>query len=513
MPFYSAQDLRTLKPAAQLLLAEQARAFEAQAQASLAPHTLMSRAGEAVARLTLAKYPHAEHIAVLCGPGNNGGDGFVAAAWLLARGVRVSVFCDLTQTQYSSDATWARQQCHAPLHELHCPALMQTLRDADVVIDALFGAGLNKPLIEPWLSLIKNVQAAAKPIVAVDIPSGLHSDTGVALGAALRADVTLALLSLRPGHFTGVAAAFTGELWWHNLDILPTGIPESIELTSACNIILPRVFATDHKGTRGTLAVIGGAKGMRGAPLLGARTALACGAGRVHAGFISALNEAVPELDAQEPSLMCHTLTNTSLSFDADTFVFGPGAGASDLAKALLHDLLNRKNPLKLVIDADGLNLLAQQAELAKLLQARDQNAPLAVLTPHPLEAARLLGCSVNEVQSDRLAAARKLATLYRSIVILKGAGSVIASPSGQLAINSSGSARLATAGSGDVLAGLISALLAQGLTPWDAAYSAVYIHGCGGDFLANDTILPIVASHQPMAIANVLEQLGTHKI
>jgi ADP-dependent NAD(P)H-hydrate dehydratase / NAD(P)H-hydrate epimerase len=511
MPFYSTKELRTLKPAPKLLLSEQARAFEVQAQATLAPHTLMSRAGDAVARLTLANYPHAEHITVLCGPGNNGGDGFVAAAWLLARGVRVSVFCDLSHAQYSPDATWAREKCHAPMHELHSPKLIETLRETDVVIDALFGAGLNKPLAEPWLSLIKNIRATAKPIVAVDMPSGLHGDTGIALGTALRADVTLALLSLRPGHFTGEAAAFVGELWWHDLDILPAGAAEYVHITSASNIILPAVSNIHHKGSRGTLAVIGGAKGMRGAPLLGARTALMCGAGRVHVGFISAPDEAAPELDAQEPSLMCHTLTSTALSFDADTIVFGPGAGASELAKAFLHDLLSSKKPLKLVIDADGLNLLAQHAELATLLQARDQNAPLPVLTPHPLEAARLLGCSVNEVQSNRLAAARKLATLYHSIVILKGAGSVIASPSGQLAINSSGSARLATAGSGDVLAGLIGALLAQSLSPWNAVYSAVYIHGCGGDMPANGTILPIVASKQSEAIAAVMQTLSAN--
>ncbi len=508
MPFYSPTALRELKPPIALLNTAQARALEAQSQSQQPPHTLMSRAGEALARLSIAKYPHVSRIAVLCGPGNNGGDGFVAACWLKARGCEARVYA-ATTSQHADDALWARElwlQQGQTIHPLDANTLAPSLQDVELVIDALFGAGLNRPLSAPWPEVISAINACALPVIAADIPSGLNSDTGVVMGAAVHADATLALLSLRPGHFTGEAAAHCGELWWHDLDIPSTEYGESLTILLAKNVFLPTVSATSHKGSRGTVGIIGGSAGMRGAPLLTARSALHLGAGRVHVGFIAQAHEATPEIDAAEPSLMCHAVTRQVWPFESDTWVFGPGAGMHDDAHQVLKVLLAHTHDKPLVLDADGLNLLATHPELVDALRERTQPA---VLTPHPLEAARLLNLSTEAVQMDRTSAARALASRYASVVVLKGAGSVIAHPDGRVAINPTGGAWLATAGSGDVLTGVIAALLAQGLDAWNAACSAVYLHGCQQDMFASKTILPLVASQQPAAIAAAMQALA----
>jgi ADP-dependent NAD(P)H-hydrate dehydratase / NAD(P)H-hydrate epimerase len=511
MPFYSPYSLRHCDIQHRLLNTEQANAHELQALATLPAHTLMARAGEAVARLTLAKFPHTQKVLIVCGTGNNGGDGFVAAAWLQARGIHVAVLAAPPSLHAADEAMWARDAWlklgRAQLLEL--TSLQAALQQCDVVMDALYGAGLSRPLDEPTVKMIHAINESAKPIVAADLPSGLQADTGCVMGAAIKADVTLALLSLRPGHFTGDAKAHTGELWFHDLSILSREYHGSAQLLCANSITLPRVSATAHKGNRGVVGIIGGAKGMRGAPLLTARSALHLGAGRVHVGFIAeSTNEATPELDAAEPSLMCHAVTRQVWPFEADTWVFGPGAGMGEDATQVLNVLLAHTHDKPLVIDADGLNLLATHPVLAEALRERTQPA---VLTPHPLEAARLLGSTTAQVQADRVSAAKAIALRYQSVVVLKGAGTVVADVKGSVAINPTGGAWLATAGSGDVLTGVIAALLAQGLTAFEAACSAVYMHGCAHNMSANSNILqtvPITASMQPAAIATVMQTL-----
>jgi ADP-dependent NAD(P)H-hydrate dehydratase / NAD(P)H-hydrate epimerase len=504
MPFLSPKDIGDSIIPLELLSTTQATTREAQAQATLPAHTLMSRAGESVARLALAKYPHAQQVLILCGAGNNGGDGFVAAKWLQDRGITVKVLA-MHAPASQDDATWARHEWLVlsklyalelnKLQALDLASLNSALPRCDLVIDALLGAGLNRPVTSPMLELIHAINSSAKPVIAVDLPSGLHADTGCVMGAAIHAAVTLALLCLRPGHVTGDAKAYTGELWFHDLNIPSTEYSINAHLLSANTIILPIVSTTVHKGQRGVVGVIGGAAGMRGAPLLSARAALHLGAGRLHVGFIAqATNENTPELDAAEPSLMCHAVTRQVWPFEADVWVFGPGAGMGEDAAHVLNVLLAHTHDQPLVLDADGLNLLATHAVLKDALHARSLPA---VLTPHPLEAARLLGCTTAQVQADRVAAAMAIASRYQCVVVLKGAGTVIADVQGQIAINPTGGAWLATAGSGDVLTGVIAAFMAQGLLPFTAACSAVYIHGSAYNISDNETILPRVASNQ----------------
>lgn len=400
---------------------------------------LMERAGLAIAKLALALRRGEGPIWVACGPGNNGGDGQVAARWLARQGVAVHVGHD------------------APPR----PAL---------VIDALLGLGLNRPPSAAMAATLAAMQACAAPILAVDLPSGLLADTGQPAGRqALRADHTLTLLTLKPGLFTGEGRAHCGRIWFDDLGIAPDEPPTADLLGPGGSV--PR-SPSSHKGSHGQVLVVGGAPGMQGAARLAARAALACGAGRVYLDLIDQpTGEAA---DPVQPELMRGAVGQLPQAVGVIGCGAGPGL-ATQLA-ALLQQLP------RAVVDADALNALAANDDLRARSRARAPGTTL--LTPHPLEAARLLGCDVASLQADRLAAAQQLAARFACTVVLKGSGSVIATPGERPALCASGGPALATAGSGDVLAGWLGGLWAQqpAASAHAIACTGVDAHGRAGE-------------------------------
>jgi len=447
------------------------RRIEQASAARLPAHALMRRAGLAVARLAAALAPHAQVIWIACGPGNNGGDGFEAAAQLARRGFRLALTFAGDETRLPDDARDALQRARAA----GATPLSQPPADYDLAVDALLGLGATRAPAGRMASWLSRLYDDSKPVLAVDLPSGLNADTGTALfdlgtgSAGMRH--CLSLLTLKPGLFTAQGRDAAGEVWFDDLGCSPAGEPPTARLAGAPATRL-RPHAS-HKGSYGDLAVIGGASGMAGAALLAATAALHQGAGRV---FLGLLDASLPKLVAQRPELMLrdpHTLALADL-----TVVCGCGGG--NAVRAMLPDVL-AQTP-RLVLDADALNAVAADGALQALLAERSRCGAATVLTPHPLEAARLMGGDTAAVQQDRLAAARVLAQRFGATVVLKGSGTIVAAPDGVPVINASGNARLATGGTGDVLAGMIGAGLAAGLGPAQAASEAVWRHGALAD-------------------------------
>ncbi len=460
------------------------RRIEQTAQAALPPHTLMARAGLAVAQLALAIAPNAQRIWIACGPGNNGGDGLEAALHLQSWGKQPVV-------------TWLGSASRAPLD---AAASYQRALDAGVrfaqtppyefefCIDALLGIGsqLREPTghMADW---IHQINASQTPVLAVDLPTGLHADTGAVTQLSVQATHTLSLLTLKPGLFTAHGRDTAGSVWLADLDVNQiTALAQHPVAPTAWLAGAPptamRLHAS-HKGSYGDVAVVGGAPGMTGAALLAASAALHAGAGRV---FVGLLDGGSLSVDISQPELMFRPVD--ALDLCAMTVVCGCGGG--DAVRTPLPKVLSSTAPV--VIDADAINKIATDTQLQALLAERSQRNAATVLTPHPLEAARLLGSSAARVQADRLAACGQLAERFACTVVLKGSGTVIAAPGQTPVINPTGNARLATAGTGDVLAGLIGAHLAAGLDAFDAACQAVYQHGRAADQWPPDA--PLIA-------------------
>jgi ADP-dependent NAD(P)H-hydrate dehydratase / NAD(P)H-hydrate epimerase len=496
------------------------RALETQAAAALPPHTLMARAGAAAARFLMERIAHdgsvdsVHPVLLIAGPGNNGGDALVVAAELQHAGVAVEV-CMPVEVK-PDDARWALDEARAAGVKI-TSAPPASFEGYGWVVDGMFGIGLARPLEGVFAELAQRLAARASStpadaaqslhvsspamaataapasspaahgrVLALDVPSGLDSDTGNVVdgGAAVRATCTVTFIGAKPGLFMGAGRDLAGAVSVAPLELDTTGSgshPAAAQLNAPALFaahLPPRDFAT-HKGTFGSLAVVGGDTGMCGAPILAARAALYAGAGKVH---VALLGEGGPAYDPPHPELMLHAIDTLPLD-NMDALSIGCGMGHRERATRVLHDVL----PLDLpkLFDADALNLFARDASLAAALEARGarDNDP-AILTPHPLEAARLLGIDAPAVQRDRLAAARALTRRFASVVVLKGTGTVIAAPDGRVAINPTGNAALATGGTGDVLGGIIGALLAQGLPRYEAALAGVYLHGLAADAL-----------------------------
>ena len=439
------------------------RRIELAGSAALPPHTLMQRAGLAVARLALALSPHAQRIWIACGPGNNGGDGLAAAVHLQQWGKQPVLTWLGTPGQAPADAADA----HARALQAGIAVADSPPAQWDLCIDALLGLGAARPAQERMAEWITRINAASAPVLAVDLPSGLNPDTGCASQPCVRASHTLSLLTLKPGLFTAHGRDQAGQVWFDDLGV-DCGVEPARALLAAAPASAPRPHAT-HKGSYGDVAIVGGAPGMTGAALLAASAALHAGAGRV---FVALLDNAAPTVDTRQPELMLRPLE--SLEVQAMTVVCGCGGGAA--IRAPLARLLSTARHA--VLDADALNALASDSQLQTLLRARAHRQRATVLTPHPLEAARLLGSTVEAVQQDRLGAAETLARRFDCTVVLKGSGSIVAAPPRPSVVNATGNARLATAGTGDVLAGLIGAALAAGQPAYEAACQAVYHHG-----------------------------------
>jgi hydroxyethylthiazole kinase-like uncharacterized protein yjeF len=445
------------------------RAIEAQAAASLPPGTLMARAGRAAADSILAREAP-RSACVLCGPGNNGGDGFVVAHELAGRGVSVDCVLIGADVPAAADARAAHARWIAAGGRV-LRALPDGAHDG-VVVDALVGIGLARPLAGTFLDAAAWI-GRQRRVVALDVPSGLDADTGAWVGdiAGVRAGRTVTFIADKPGLHTGAGVDAAGAVTVASLDVPSAESP--LALTDADDLAplaAPR-RRDSHKGSFGSVAVVGGGRGMVGAALLAARAALRMGAGRVYVDAVGA-----PELrvDPAQPELMFRAGSDVPT---VEAVVAGCGLGDDDAARAALQAAMNCGGAL--VLDADALNRIALDDALRA--QVRDRVAP-TVLTPHPLEAARLLRCTSAEVQRDRIGAAARLAGDFGATVLLKGAGSVIAAADGRVRINPTGGPALATAGTGDVLAGMIGALLAQGFDAWSATLAAAWLHGRAGE-------------------------------
>ncbi|WP_205323243.1 NAD(P)H-hydrate dehydratase [Saccharospirillum mangrovi] len=417
--------------------------------------SLMLKAGQAVARHARRHWPSAHRVLILAGRGNNGGDGYVAATELLSAGLAVDVLAPAGEPRSGSDAQRAQQRFQQRNGTL--VDRFDAQQPWDLIIDAGLGTGHQGVLKAPWPALFEQVRALQVPVLAVDVPSGLDASTGQADGAALPATRTLSFIACKPGLLTGDGPGLVGLLLLDSLGVEADAEPFGHFLDDAP--AWPPRPANGHKGRFGQVAVLGGAPGFTGAGLLAARAALAAGAGRVvwhtdGSGVQAAL--------ATQPELM----TAAPDASAQGTLVLGPGLGLGSAADSLYQRYLNPET--QGVLDADGLTWLSQQTQIPVM--------PHWVLTPHPGEAGRLLGCDSAAIQADRCRAALALAERYQSVVVLKGAGSVVAW-NGELRFVHPGTAAMATPGMGDTLAGLIAALMAQGQSPDQAAQTGAWWH------------------------------------
>ena len=461
----------------------QTRAIEQAALAQQPPPPLMERAGDALARLAIALAPHSQRIWVAAGPGNNGGDGLEAALNLQRSGRQVDVTLHAAANP-PADARAALQRAQAAGVAIRVGATAPelVLDSNDLAIDALLGIGASRAPDGAMADTIRELNTLRCPVLAADVPSGLDADTGRALGAAcVDAWHTLTFLTLKPGLFTASGRDHGGRVWLDALGMEIAALPGGDAPHAWLRSVSARLPAAarrhaHHKGSFGDVAVVGGAAGMAGAALLAARAAHAAGAGRVYVELLDS-GVAAP-LDSMRPELMFRT--NWSSQTDAlanSTVVCGCGGGSAVRSK--LPRILSRAG--RLVLDADALNAVAADPGLLTLMRARAASS--TVLTPHPLEAARLLGVTTAEVQADRLGAARELADRHAAIVVLKGSGSVISAPGEAPSINASGNASLASAGTGDVLAGWIGGLWSQdAAAPLEIVLRAVAEHGAAAE-------------------------------
>lgn len=481
----------------------QIRAIEQAALAQQPPVNLMARAGAAAAAWALELIQEVRPVLVLAGPGNNGGDALEVAANLRDAGVEVTVL-HRAGSAPSMETAAALERCQMD-GVTFVDAVPEDVAWA-LVVDGLFGIGLTRPLNDDLATLVARFTHC--PVLALDVPSGLDADTGTVVGggAAMRATHTITFIGDKPGLHTADGRDYAGVVRVADLAIDPALFPKPDAVLAT-----PAAFAdalhlshrreNSHKGSFGDVAILGGAEGMAGAAILAARTALLSGAGRV---FLAALDTRL-SLDPIHPEIMFRA----AAGFDMDkrTLVVGPGMGDSAQGRNLLAKAIAGDSPL--ILDADALNHMANEPGLQEAVRTR---ARMAVLTPHPLEAARLLGVTAQIVGADRLAAARELAARCGAVVVLKGSGTVIAHPDSRVAINTTGNAGLATGGAGDVLAGLTGTLLAQGWDAWVAALGAVWMHGAAADRLVAGGIGPIglTAGELPAAIRAVFNALLT---
>lgn len=471
------------------------REIEQAALSTLPTHTLMQRAASAVFKLGMALYPHARHVWVACGPGNNGGDGLLAAAYWQAQsqhtGTQVTVTWVGNEAKLPSDARYALAQARqAGVNFAETPP-----PDADLYVDALLGLGVNCPTQGQLGILANRLQETTAPVLCVDLPSGLNPDSGEWFNQCPTLPRgprhTLALLTLKPGLFTAAGKETAGDLWWDDLGVASGDVQPDARLYGDTYINTPRQQRhNSHKGSHGDLLVFGGqdiglnGQGMTGAALLAARAGLRSGAGRVYLGLLGSESSPSMTVDVIWPELMFRTPSDLMQSTMLKTASCVCGCGGGTAVRSVLPELLEHSG--QLVLDADALNAIAGDAQWQQSLRQRSTRGQFTVLTPHPLEAARLLNTSASRVQSNRLQSATQLAEIFQCIVVLKGSGSVVAAPGETPVIHHTGNALLATAGTGDVLAGMTGAFLGNSRlyneTAFETTCHAVHQHGLIAD-------------------------------
>lgn len=450
------------------------RRIEAAAFTSSPAPALMERAGLAAAECARTMLGTSDRVLVLAGPGNNGGDAFVVARHLARWWHAVEVLFTGDATHLPADAAQALEALLAA--GVTPVATLPVTISHDLIVDGLFGIGLQRDLAGDYAALVDRVAACDRPVLALDIPSGLDADTGRVLGRAIRATRTITFIAAKPGLYTLDGPDHCGIIEIADLGLDAAAIvPPSgtlIDAPDVASVLAPR-RRNSHKGSNGDLWILGGSRGMTGAAFLAAQAGLVCGAGRVLVGL---LDNAVP-LDPLHPELMFRPGFPDPDLGRAACIAIGPGLGQSAEAAARLDHCLTL--PIPLLLDADALNLVAASEPRARRVAERGHPT---FLTPHPAEAGRLLGITTTEVQRDRVASATTLAARFHAHVVLKGAGSIVAGPDGRWAINTTGNPGMATAGMGDVLCGIVGALLSQGAEPAAALRAGVRLHGMAGD-------------------------------
>ena len=446
----------------------------------IAGYELMKRAGRAVVDDTGDRYPAARRWLVMCGPGNNGGDGYVVARMAAGAGVDVTV-CSLVDTaQLKGDAALALGDWQAAGGEVLAWPLAG---DAtfELALDALLGTGIDRQVSGEYRHAIEFLNKLDCPKIAIDIPSGLNADTGCVMGCAVRAQSTVTFVGRKRGMYTADGRDYCGHISFDSLSIPSDCAAAIVDYGSLTGMDylggrLNARVQNSHKGNYGHVLGVGGVAGMSGAIRLCGEAALRSGAGRVTLAT-DPVHAALINLD--RPELMVRSVAGAddllSVLGDDHILAAGPGLGRTEWSALLFKACLDSDRPL--VVDADGLNLLAK---LSGTVSRENW-----ILTPHPAEAARLLDGKVTDIQQDRVTAAQVIASRYSACVVLKGCGTVVASPGGDYAICPLGNPGMATAGSGDVLTGIIAALLGQGLTCWDAAIAGVVAHAEAGDLAA----------------------------
>jgi len=458
--------------------AAQVRELERRAiERGVSDYELMCRAGEAALQVLARRWPAARSLAIVCGAGNNAGDGLVVARLAHAAGLSVSVLLVVPAERFKGAAAQAAAACRnagVPLG----PFAVRSLANADVIVDALLGTGLTRAVDGDFRAAVDAVNGAGVPVLALDLPSGLDADTGSPSPVAVRASATVTFLGLKQGLFLGQAVDYLGELELAELDVPPStsaGLTPALKRLTVDELrrALPRRPRSAHKGSCGKLLLVGGGPGMPGAIRLAAEAALRVGAGLV---YVATHRDSVASVLAGRPEIICRPVSSGAeleeLVSTVDGIVLGPGLGRSAWAYGLWRHVVRLSVPL--VLDADGLNLLA-----AEPMTRADW-----LLTPHPGEAARLLGnTDIELVQRDRLAAARALADRYRATTVLKGPNTLVAAPGSEpISVCDRGNPGMATGGTGDVLAGTLGGLLVQLGDLQLAARVGVLLHALAGD-------------------------------
>jgi NAD(P)H-hydrate epimerase len=452
-------------------------------------YVLMKRAGEAALRYLRTRWPMAHRIVIVCGKGNNAGDGYVLARFAQAAGLTVTLLTAVSPEQLGGDARQACEDFKSSGGQIHT-FTAELLQGGDVIVDALLGTGLQGGVREDLGRVIEQINSAGRPVFALDVPSGLDSDTGIPLGHTVRADCTITFVGLKTGLFIGDGPEYTGTVYFDDLEIAApssTDFKPGLEriVDSEIQRALPRRPRAAHKGNFGRVLIIGSGIGMPGATRLSGEACLRVGAGLV---TVAVAPENVAAISSGRPELICLALTNVSVLDEAieraEIIAIGPGLGRTPWAGEALQAVLATNKPL--VIDADALNLIAEAG-----VSPRDN----WILTPHPGEAGRLLDISTEEIQADRLAALDRLVARYGGTVVLKGAGTLVGTKGRISALCERGNPGMASAGTGDVLTGAVAGILAQCRDTWLAARVGVLVHAMAGDAAARTGERGLIAS------------------
>ncbi|HTC15513.1 MAG TPA: NAD(P)H-hydrate dehydratase [Steroidobacteraceae bacterium] len=469
----------------------QVRALDAHAIETLhiPGYTLMKRAGEAALRYLRTRWPMAHRIVIVCGAGNNGGDGYVLARFAQAAGLTVTVLSALDPEQLRADARRAYEDFRGSGGAVR-PYAPQHLGAGEVIVDALLGTGLTGGVRAELATVIRGINAARVPVFALDAPSGLNSDTGTVAGEAVRAEATVTFVGLKTGLFVADGPEFAGTVFFDDLELSAAPGPETVPrltriVEAEIHAALPRRPRASNKGDFGRVLIVGSGSGMPGAVRLAGEACLRVGAGLV---TVAVAPENVAAIAAGRPELICVGISDVALLAEAiaraEVIAVGPGLGRSPWAREALQAVLRSNCPL--VVDADALNLLAS-----------DGAPPRAdwILTPHPGEAGRLLGVSAQDIQADRLTALERLVEKFHGTIVLKGAGTLVGARGRTPGLCERGNPGMATAGTGDVLTGTIAGILAQCRDAWAAARSGVLVHAMAGDAAARGGERGVLAS------------------